>query len=129
VLDGSASYSGQTTGPAGASTQLYGATPAAVTVDDFTIADSCSGNPVEFTVRVGDQCVLWALATDYSGSAGIEAAQTCGVPTAQGIVTIDVDQGTLSTNSPASLTLSGAIRSSDVLGATGGYLQWSFSGS
>jgi hypothetical protein len=128
-LAGSASYSGQVTSAAGGVTQVYGAVAAAVTVDDFTTtAAACSGNPVEFTVRVGDACTLWAQATDDSGDATIETPATCAVPTAGGIATVALDQGTLSTTSPSSLTLSGTVTALDDATPAGGYLQWTFSG-
>jgi hypothetical protein len=126
-LTGSASYSGQLVTDGGTTTQVYGAVPATVTVDDFTTSISCSGNPVEFTVRLGDACVLWAVANDDSGNATIETPQTCGVPTAEGIATIALDFGTLSTNSPSSLDLAGPISSPADAGGTG-YLHWTFVG-
>ena len=128
-LLGSASYDGQITNADGSETQLHGASAATVTVDDFTTANSCSGNPVEFTVRVGDACVLWATATDDSGNASIETVQTCSLPTPQGTVTIAVDQGTIATSSPSSMTLSGGLTGfGDASPPVHGYLQWSFSG-
>ena len=126
---GSASYSGQITTLDGGGGQVYGAIPVAVSVDDFSVdADSCSGNAVEFTVRVGASCVVWALATDTSGNASIEPGQTCTVPTAQGDATIAVDQGMLSTSNGTTLTLAGDLADYADAGVRTGYLQWSFTG-
>jgi hypothetical protein len=124
---GSASYSGQLTDAHGTITQVYGALPVSVTVDDFTTSNACSGNPVEFTVRLGDACVLWAIANDDSGNASIEIPQTCGVPTTEGVATLALDQGELSINSPSSLDLSGPMSNLGVVEGSG-YLQWTFSG-
>jgi hypothetical protein len=126
---GSASYSGQVATGDGGGSALEGAVPVAVTIDDFTVdAASCSGNPVEFTVRVGTACVLWALATDTSGNASIEPAQTCTLPTAQGDAVVALDQGTLSTSSGTTLTLSGTIADLGDAAVQSGYLQWTFTG-
>jgi hypothetical protein len=126
---GAASYTGQVTGAdAGAST-LNGAVPAAVAIDDFSVdAASCSGNPVEFTVRIGASCVVWALASDTSGNASIEPAQTCTLPTAQGDAVISVDEGMLSTTSGTTVTVSGAIATLGDAPVRTGYLQWTFTG-
>jgi len=127
---GSVTYVGQTSpDDGGPLTSLVGSVPASVTVDDFSSASSCSGNTVEFTVRTGG-CVLWATSSDPDGSvASIEDGQTCGVPTAQGVATMQIDQGSLSWGSaPEGLTLSGSITAVGDAGALDGYLQWTFSG-
>lgn len=127
---GSASYSGQVTAVDGDGGTLYGAVPAAVAIDDFNVdAASCSGNAVEFTVRIGASCVVWALATDTSGNASIEPGQTCTLPTAQGDAVIAVDDGTLSTTSGTAITVSGGIATLADASVRTGYLQWTFTGS
>jgi hypothetical protein len=126
---GSASYTGQVTTADGGESALNGAVPVAVEIDDFNVdAASCSGNPVEFTVRVGPSCVVWASANDTSGNASIEPDQTCTLPIAEGNVVITLDEGTLSTTSGTSVTLSGGIATLDDASARTGYLQWTFSG-
>src|SRR5262249_52708942 len=126
---GSASYSGQVTDEDGGGRTLQGAVPVAVAIDDFNVdAASCSGNPVEFTVRIGASCVVWALANDTSGNASIEPSQTCTLPTAQGDAVVAIDEGTLSTTSGTSVTISGAIASLGDASVRTGYLQWVFSG-
>ncbi len=112
-LAGTASYSGSTP-------DLDGAWGASVVVDDFTTAQTCSGNPVEFTVRVGDACVLWAQATDDSGNAEIETPQACSLPLESGALPVTVTQGTLSmADSLDTLTLAGQV-------GGGGWIEWSF---
>lgn len=126
---GSVAYTGQMapTGIAGGPMQqLNGAIAASITVDDFSVDASCSGNPVEFTTRVGG-CALWTLADDDSGTASIENGQTCDLPTSGGVATVSIEQGTLTTGAQATLTLAGPVTAFDDA-ATDGYLQWSFAG-
>jgi hypothetical protein len=120
---------GQVDAPGGMNGSLVGSVATSVTVDDFSNANSCSGNTVEFTVRT-QGCVLWATSDDADGGvATIEDGQTCGVPTAQGPAVLQLDQGLLSVGSdPGTLMLSGNILSLGDAGVDGGYLQWTFSG-
>ncbi len=129
IFAGSASYVGQVGADGGAMASLVGSAPATVTVDDFSNANACSGNTVEFTVRTAS-CVLWATSDDADGGiATIEDGQTCAVPIAQGFATVALDQGLLSAGSdPVTLALSGSIVAVGDAGVEGGYLQWTFSG-
>ena len=128
TFGGSASYVGQVAGEGGSMASLVGSAPATVEVDDFSNANACSGNTVEFTVRTAS-CVLWATSDDADGGiATIEDGQTCGVPIAQGVATLQLDQGLLSAGSdPVTLALSGSIVAVGDAGVEGGYLQWTFS--
>lgn len=129
VYSGSVAYTGQIapTGIAGGPMQeLNGAVATSITVDDFFVDDSCSGNPVEFTTHVGD-CALWTLADDDSGTASVEDGQSCDLPTSGGVATVSIQQGTLIAGAQAQLTLSGNVTAYDDAG-TVGYLQWSFAG-
>jgi hypothetical protein len=126
---GSAVYGGQIspTGIGGGPMrQVGGSIPTSITVDDFSVDDSCSGNPVEFTTRVAG-CALWTYADDDSGTASIENGQTCNLPTSDGVATVTVQQGSLTTASQVTLTLAGPVTAFDEAG-TDGYLQWAFTG-